>query len=182
MPGQVTRLSYQAAFLRGGTLTPARRALDKPMAIACLGLPVLCFSCFMCRISLPTICCDFGPYLLAEVERRELEVVVARVRPRRVERREDGLDRLEAVDAERRLAVARRRVPADARRERPRLRVVRETALRDERRLAVVREPEAVERRRPRLELERLLPVADLRAERDRDVALRVFAAIGLAS
>ena len=83
------------------------------------------------------------------------------------------------MDAERRLAVARRRVPAVARRVRPRPRVVLEAAVRDERRLPVMRE--AAERRRPRLELERLLPVADLRAERDRDVALRVFA-IGLAS
>lgn len=154
------------------------------MAIACFGLSTLCFSSFMCRISLPTICWAFGPYLrdLPEAERREREAVVARVRPRRVERREDVVALLEVVDAERRLAVARRRVPAAARLERPRLRVGLETAVRDERRLAAVREPEAVERRRPRLAVARLLPVADLRAERDRDVALRVFAAIGLAS
>ena len=162
-------------------MAPARRALDKPIAIACLGLSTLCFSSFMCRISLATARWAFGPYLrdLPELERREREAVVARVRPRRLDLREDAVERLEAVDAERRLAVARRRVPADARRVRPRLRVVLEAAVRDERRLAVVRE--AAERRRPRLELERLLPVADLRAERDRDVALRVFA-IGLAS
>jgi len=137
----------------------------------------------MCRISLATACWAFGPYLrdLPDVERREREAVVARVRPRRLDLREDAVDRLEAVDVERRLAVARRRVPADARRVRPRLRVVLDAAERDERRLPVLREPEAAERRRPRLELERLLPVADLRAERDRDVALRVFA-IGLAS
>ena len=165
-------------------MAPARRALDKPMAIACFGLSTLCFSSFMCRISLPTICWALGPYLrdLPDVERREREVFVARVRPRLLDLREDAVALLEVVDAGRRLAVARRRVPADARRERPRLRVVLEAAVRDERRLAVVREPEAAERRRPRLELERLLPVADLRAERDRDVALRVFAAIGLAS
>ena len=84
----------QAAFLREGTLAPARRALDKPMAIACFGLSVLCFSSFMCRISLATACWAFGPYLrdLPDVERREREAVVARVRPRRLDLREEAVD------------------------------------------------------------------------------------------
>ena len=163
-------------------MAPARRAFDSPMAIACLGLPVLCLPRFMCRISFPTICSALGPYLrrLAEVERREREAVVARVRPRRLEVREDAAVRREAV--ERPLAAARLRVLAAARRERRRVRVEPETAARDVRRRALAREAEEVERRRLRLALARLLPVAGLRAERERDVAVRLFAAIGLAS
>jgi hypothetical protein len=33
--------SFQASFLRAGTLAPARIALERPIAIACLGLLVL---------------------------------------------------------------------------------------------------------------------------------------------
>jgi hypothetical protein len=49
-----------AAFL-DGTFAPSRRALDKPMAIACLRF--LCSPFLRWCISVRTSCCALGPYL-----------------------------------------------------------------------------------------------------------------------
>jgi hypothetical protein len=93
IPASYPRL--EAAFFRG-TLAPARRAFDKPMAIACLRF--LCSPFFRWCISVRTSCCAFGPYFLrlldlrllafrrlAEVRRRLLE---ARLRVRELLLRE----------------------------------------------------------------------------------------------
>lgn len=48
-----------AAFFRG-TLAPARRAFDNPIAIACFRF--LCSPCCRWCISVLTSCCAFGPY------------------------------------------------------------------------------------------------------------------------
>jgi hypothetical protein len=58
-------MTYAAFFelLRDGTLAPLRRALLKPIAIACLRFFTGCLPCFMWRISVRTSCCAFLPYL-----------------------------------------------------------------------------------------------------------------------
>ncbi len=52
----------------GGTFAPSRRASERPIAIACLGLetffplrPLLSLPCFISRISSCTFCCALGP-------------------------------------------------------------------------------------------------------------------------
>ena len=63
----------QTAYLEGllflGTLPPCLRALERPMAIACLGLvtffpdlPLLSFPCLYSCIDFLTSCFDFVPY------------------------------------------------------------------------------------------------------------------------
>jgi hypothetical protein len=66
-------LNFYAAFF-GGTLAPSRRALERPIAMACARF--LCSPCFRWRISVATSCCAFGPYFLP----RELRLEAA---PRR---------------------------------------------------------------------------------------------------
>ncbi len=51
---------------RDGTLAPLRRALERPMAIACLRL--LCSPFLKWRISVSTSFCDLGPYLRRELD------------------------------------------------------------------------------------------------------------------
>lgn len=51
--------------MRGGTLPPARRAFDSPIAIACFGL--LCSPLLKWRISVSTILCALGPYFRREL-------------------------------------------------------------------------------------------------------------------
>ena len=58
-------------LLRGGTLSPSRRASERPMAMACFGLvtflplrPILSLPCFISCISSWTFSCAFRPYFL----------------------------------------------------------------------------------------------------------------------
>jgi hypothetical protein len=69
-PGGYFFLREDLRFLPflGGTLAPARRAWDRPMAIACLRLftffperPLLSVPRFRSRIAFFTFCCDFLP-------------------------------------------------------------------------------------------------------------------------
>src|SRR5690349_13405874 len=83
----VERRFLQADFRRG-TLAPARRAFDRPMAIACLRF--LCSPRFRCVISVFTSFCALAPYFLrpvARVLRRLLAEVFARPRLAVVRRR-----------------------------------------------------------------------------------------------
>jgi hypothetical protein len=71
MPGASSRTIVYAALRerddlgRDGTFAPERRALDRPMAIACLRF--LCSPCFRWRISVSTIFEALGPYLRPEL-------------------------------------------------------------------------------------------------------------------
>ena len=94
-------------------MAPLRLAFDNPIAIACLGLFVLCFPSCMCSISSLTISCAFGPYFREPVERRAREVVRVRlllaagaeVRLERVERFATAVFRLLGVAVVRRERV-----------------------------------------------------------------------------
>ncbi len=74
--GRWPKEGFYAAFLLG-TLAPLRRALDRPMAIACFRFFTGCFPLFMWRISVRTDCCAFLPYLRPEDFLLELDFFLA---------------------------------------------------------------------------------------------------------
>jgi len=94
-------------FLRAGTLPPARRASDRPIAMACLRLltfwpePLFSVPRLRSRIARATFCLDFAPYRVA------MRLYLARNVMRNVRMR-----RVPALSAEARLATGTR--PHDA--------------------------------------------------------------------
>ncbi len=80
---------FYAAFredFAGGTFAPLRRALDSPIAIACLRLFTGCFPDFMWRISVRTSFCAFGLYFrpldFRDLEDDDLRLELLRELPR----------------------------------------------------------------------------------------------------
>lgn len=90
-------------FLRGegGTFAPSRRASDRPIAIACLGLvtflplrPLLSLPRFISCISSRTFSCAFGPYFLPPEDLLELFFVAIQNSPFCCIGKRSGMSRL----------------------------------------------------------------------------------------
>lgn len=79
--------------MRGGTLAPLRRALDSPIAMACLRFFTGCLPDFMWCISVRTSCCAFLPYLRPRELPLDLDEV-ERLREDELERRDRLPDEL----------------------------------------------------------------------------------------